>query len=60
MTQKKKKEYLKETKVKNYELIEKKVSKSGHNGRLYTPLSWVGCNVAMLRLDKIDEEEDEE
>ena len=41
-------------------MIEKEVSKSGHNGRLYTPITWVGCRVAMLRMDPIDEEEDEE
>lgn len=59
MTQKKKKEILKTTSVPHYEMIEKEVSKSGHNGRLYTPITWVGCRVAMLRMDPIEEEKEE-
>lgn len=57
---KKRKEIIKQTTIPNYEIIEKEVAPAGSSGRLYTPISWVGSRVAMLRLDKIDEEEDEE
>lgn len=58
MKSNKKKEILKNSTVPHYEMIEKTVSKSGHNGRLYTPISWVGCRVTMLRIDPIEENEE--
>lgn len=31
-----------------YEILEKKVTKSGNSGRVYVPIDWVGKNVKII------------
>ena len=38
--------------VNGYELIEKTVTGGGNSGRVYVPPAWIGCHVAIVRLDE--------
>ncbi len=44
----------KETKIQllGYEMLEKKVNKSGNSGRVYVPVEWIGKNVKVILLEK--------
>jgi len=35
-----------------YEMLEKKVNKSGNSGRVYVPIEWIGKKVKIIRLEK--------
>lgn len=41
-----------------YEQITKTVKQSGNTGRVYLPVFWVGCEVAIIRLSekRVDDE----
>jgi len=38
--------------IKGYEMVEKKVGKSGTSGYLYIPAKWIGKRVAVVLLDE--------
>jgi len=44
----------KETKIQltGFEMLEKKVNKSGNSGRVYVPIEWVGKKVKIILLEK--------
>ncbi|MFH1637294.1 MAG: DUF2080 family transposase-associated protein [Candidatus Woesearchaeota archaeon] len=44
----------KETKIQltGFEMLEKKVKKSGNSGRVYVPIDWVNKNVKIILLEK--------
>ena len=35
-----------------YEMLEKKVNKSGNSGRVYVPVEWIGKRVKIILLEK--------
>lgn len=35
-----------------YEMLEKKINKSGNSGRVYVPIEWVGKKVKIILLEK--------
>lgn len=35
-----------------FEMIEKKVNKSGNSGRVYVPIGWIGKRVKVILLEK--------
>ena len=39
--------------LEGYEQIKKTVRASGNSGRIYLPVSWIGCRVAIIRLDEL-------
>lgn len=43
-----------ETKIElnGYEMLEKKVNKSGNSGRVYLPIEWIGKRVKIIRIEK--------
>ena len=43
-----------ETKITlvGYEMLEKKVTKSGNSGRIYVPIQWVGKRSKVILLEK--------
>jgi putative transposon-encoded protein len=45
---------MKQTKIQltGYEMLEKKVNKSGNSGRVYTPIDWIGKKVKIILLEK--------
>ncbi|MBU2640041.1 MAG: DUF2080 family transposase-associated protein [Nanoarchaeota archaeon] len=38
--------------LEGYEMLEKKVKKSGNSGRVYVPIEWVGKKVKIVLLEK--------
>jgi len=38
-----------------YEMIEKKVGKSGNSGYIYVPAKWIGKKVVVLLQERIEE-----
>jgi putative transposon-encoded protein len=44
----------KETKIEvlGYEMLEKKVNKSGNSGRVYVPIEWVGKKVKIVLVEQ--------
>jgi len=47
---------MKETQIQltGYEMLEKKVSKSGNSGRVYIPTEWIGKKVKIILLEDIE------
>lgn len=45
---------MKETliRLKGFEMLEKKVSKSGNSGRVYVPIEWIDKKVKIILLEK--------
>lgn len=45
---------VKETKIQltGFEMLEKKVNKSGNSGRVYVPFEWIGKHVKVILLEK--------
>ena len=45
---------MKETEIRltGFEMLEKKVNKSGNSGRVYVPIEWVGKKVKIILLEK--------
>ena len=45
---------VKETKIQlsGFEMLEKRVNKSGNSGRVYVPIAWVGKKVKIIRVEK--------
>jgi len=45
---------MKETKIQltGFEMLEKKVNKSGNSGRIYVPVEWIGKRVKIILLEK--------
>ncbi|MFH0752491.1 MAG: DUF2080 family transposase-associated protein [archaeon] len=43
-----------ETKIElsGFEMLEKKVSKSGNSGRIYVPIEWVGKRVKIVLVEQ--------
>ena len=39
-------------KLKGYEMIEKKVNRSGTSGRIYLPVDWINKTVKVVLLEK--------
>jgi putative transposon-encoded protein len=39
-------------KISGYEMLEKKVNKSGNSGRVYVPINWIGKKVKIILLEK--------
>ena len=35
-----------------YEMLEKRVNKSGNSGRVYVPIEWIGKKVKIILLEK--------
>ena len=35
-----------------YEMLEKKINKSGNSGRVYVPIEWIGKKVKIILLEK--------
>jgi len=35
-----------------FEMLEKKVTKSGHTGRVYAPIEWIGKKVKIILIEK--------
>ena len=35
-----------------YEMLEKRVNKSGNSGRVYVPVEWIGKKVKIILLEK--------
>ena len=35
-----------------YEMLEKKINKSGNSGRVYVPIEWIGKNVKIILLEQ--------
>ena len=44
----------KETKIQltGFEMLEKKVNKSGNSGRVYVPFEWIGKKVKIILIEK--------
>ncbi len=44
----------KETKIQltGFEMLEKKVTKSGNSGRVYVPIEWLGKRVKIILVEK--------
>ena len=44
----------KETKIEltGYEMLEKKVNKSGNSGRVYVPVEWIGKRVKIILVEQ--------
>ncbi len=44
----------KETKIQltGFEMLEKKVNKSGNSGRVYVPVEWIGKKVKIILVEK--------
>jgi len=42
--------------TKAFEVLEKRVKKSGTSGRVYVPRGWVGKKVKVLLLETLDED----
>ena len=44
----------KETKIQltGYEMLEKKVNKSGNSGRVYVPIEWIGKRVKIILVEQ--------
>ena len=44
----------KETKIQliGFEMLEKKVNKSGNSGRVYVPIEWIGKKVKIILIEK--------
>lgn len=44
----------KETKIEimGYEMLEKKVNKSGNSGRVYLPVEWIGKKVKIVLVER--------
>ena len=44
----------KETKIQltGFEMLEKKVNKSGNSGRVYVPVEWIGKKVKVVLLEQ--------
>jgi len=38
--------------LNGYEMLEKKVNKSGNSGRVYVPIEWLGKKVKIILLEK--------
>lgn len=38
--------------LSGYEMLEKKVNKSGNSGRVYVPVEWIGKKVKIILLEK--------
>jgi putative transposon-encoded protein len=38
--------------LNGYEMLEKKVNKSGNSGRVYVPIEWIGKKVKIILLEK--------
>jgi len=38
--------------LRGYEMLEKKVNKSGDSGRVYVPLKWIGKKVKIILLEE--------
>jgi putative transposon-encoded protein len=38
--------------LSGYEMLEKKVNKSGNSGRVYVPMEWLGKNVKVILLER--------
>ena len=38
--------------LSGYEMLEKRVNKSGNSGRVYVPIEWVGKKIKIIRLEK--------
>ena len=45
---------LKETKIQltGFEMLEKKVTKSGNSGRVYVPIEWIGKKVKIILVER--------
>jgi len=45
---------MKETKIEltGFEMLEKKVNKSGNSGRVYVPIEWIGKKVKIILVEK--------
>ena len=45
---------LRETKIEltGFEMLEKRVNKSGNSGRVYVPIEWIGKSVKIVLLEK--------
>ncbi len=45
---------MKQTRIQltGYEMLEKKVNKSGNSGRVYVPIEWIGKKVKIILLEK--------
>jgi len=42
--------------LEGHEQLKKTVHASGNSGRVYLPVSWIGCRVAITRLDELVKE----
>lgn len=44
----------KETKIQltGFQMLEKKVNKSGNSGRVYVPINWIGKKVKIILIEK--------
>ncbi len=38
--------------LSGYEMLEKKINKSGNSGRVYVPIEWIGKNVKIILLEQ--------
>ena len=45
---------MKKTKIQltGYEMLEKRVNKSGNSGRVYVPIEWIGKKVKIILVEK--------
>jgi hypothetical protein len=43
-----------EFKVIGYEMLEREVKQSGNSGRVYLPKNWINSRVKIIRISKID------
>jgi len=45
---------IRETKIQltGYEMLEKKVNRSGNSGRVYVPVEWIGKKVKIILVEK--------
>ena len=45
---------MKETKIQlsGFEMLEKRVNKSGNSGRVYVPVEWIGKRVKLVLLEQ--------
>jgi len=41
-----------EIKINGFEMLEKRVNKSGNSGRVYVPVEWVGKRVKIILVEK--------
>lgn len=42
--------------VQHYQVIEKTVKASGHSGRVYVPIDWVGKKVKIFLIEPLEDE----